>query len=186
MHELLFTSIGVSKLHWGWFAVIALSLTGCGGHPDTPRAQYVPLAQLEGIYGPLITAGNVPTPDQNGTGERLGLFRDTQSTIWGLPVSTEGDGRLVGCAPPAPRDTRITDTYPAGVTVIAATNEPTGWRGGTGKLELLLRDGRGNVHWQAVKGGQIPGAPVCWAKELPGPPPQLNYYRLAPATGAQK
>ncbi len=186
MHELLFTSLGVSKLHWGWFAVVALFLTGCSGHRETPRVRYIPLPELERVYGPIVTAGNLPTPDQNGTGDRLGLFRDAQGTIWGLPVSTESDGRLLGCSPLAPRDARITDTYPAGATVIGATNEPTGWRGGTGNLELLLRDRRGTVRWQAVKGGQIVGGPVCWVKELPGLPQQLNYYRIAPATASGK
>jgi hypothetical protein len=64
--------------------------------------------------------------------------------------------------------------------VIGSTNEPTGWRGGTGDLELVLRDKQGTIRWQAVRGGDLPGGPACWAPEIPGPPQQLHYYRLAP------
>lgn len=40
------------------------------------RATYVPISQLEPSYGQLITVSNAPTPDQHGTGDRLGIFRD--------------------------------------------------------------------------------------------------------------
>src|SRR6476646_7163845 len=133
----------VPNPHWRWVTAIAVILTACSAHKDRPRASYVPLAELEAVYGPLITAGNHPTGDQSGTGDRLGLFRDAGGTIWGLPLAVAADGTVLGCAPPAVRDAPVTDTYPAGATIIGATNEPTGWRGGTGKLELLLREPQG-------------------------------------------
>jgi hypothetical protein len=86
----------------------------------------------------MITAGNHPTANQMGTGDRLGLFRDRAGTIWGLPLAIMPDGSVVGCAPPAVRDAQVTDSYPAGATIIGATNEPTGWRGGTGKFGTPL------------------------------------------------
>ena len=147
----------VPNPHWRWVTAIAVILTACSAHKDRPRASYVPLAELEAVYGPLITAGNHPTGDQSGTGDRLGLFRDAGGTIWGLPVAIMADGTVVGC-----------------------TNEPTGWRGGTGKLELLLRDAHGNIQWRAVNGSHIDAGPVCWAQDPPGPKQRLLYYRLAP------
>src|SRR4051794_30463760 len=122
---------------------IALAVASCAGHRDRPRAPYVPLAQLEGAYGRLITAGNHPTPDQNGTGDRVGLFLDTNGTVWGLPVTIAAGGVVLGCAPPGLHDTQVTDTYPRGATILGATNAPTGWRGGTGKLEILFREANG-------------------------------------------
>src|ERR1051325_9400040 len=118
--------------------VLALALLSCGSPVHQPRAPYVPLAQLEAAYGRLITAGNHPTPDQNGTGDRVGLFLDSSGTIWGLPLAVENGGEVLGCAPNELRRAKVTDTYPAGATILGATNQPTGWRGGTGKLELLL------------------------------------------------
>ena len=132
----------VSNPHWRWATAIAVILTACSAHKDRPRASYVPLAELEAVYGPLITAGNHPTGDQSGTGDRLGLFRDAAGTIWGLPIAIMADGTVVGCAPPSVHDAPVTDSYPEASTVIGSTNEPTGWRGGTGKLELLLRTRR--------------------------------------------
>src|SRR5438876_601384 len=145
----------VFKLCCGWVATTIILLTACSTHKDRPRAQYVPLTEIESMFGPLITAGNHPTGDQSGTGDRLGLFRDAGGTIWGLPLSVAADGTVLGCAPPAVRDAPVTDTYPAGATIIGATNEPTGWRGGTGKLELLLREPKGKTLWRAVSGSHI-------------------------------
>ena len=162
--------------------VATMMLLSCGRHdPNRPRAAYVPLAQLESIYGHLITAGNHPTPDQNGTGDRVGLFLDANGTIWGLPLAAENGGEVLGCAPSELRRARVTDTYPIGASILGATNQPTGWRGGTGKLELLLRRSDGEIRWSAVNGGQTSDGPVCWAHQLPGPPQSLHYYRLAPA-----
>ena len=75
-------------------------LLACGHHyPKPPRAAYVPLSQLERVYGRLIAAGNHPTRSQNGTGDRIGLFLDGGGTKWGLPLAAEKDGEVVGCAP---------------------------------------------------------------------------------------
>jgi hypothetical protein len=162
-------------------AVAALSFAACSRHPTPSRASFVPLADLQSIYGHLITGGNHPTPDQNGTGDRLGLFLDANQTVWGLPLTTAPDGSVLACAPPGLQNAAVTDTYPATATIIGATNAPTGWRGGTGKLELLLRSAQGTIEWRSINGAHLTSGSVCWAQELPGPPQQLEYYRLAPA-----
>ena len=161
--------------------VFVTALLGCSRQPVPPQSPYVPLSQLEAQYGPLISASNHPTRYQNGTGERMGLFQERNDTVWGLPLMVATDGSVLGCAPPALHDAQVTDTFPTGATIVGATNQPTGWRGGTGKLELLLRDARGNIHWQAVKGSEIAAGPACWAQEVPGPAQPLHYYRLTPA-----
>ena len=53
----------------------------------------MPLAQIESGFGRLITAGNHPTPDQHGTGDRIGLLLDAGGTIWGLPLAVENGRR---------------------------------------------------------------------------------------------
>lgn len=161
-------------------AAVVIAFTGCGGRHEPERAPYLPLAEVELIYGRLVTAGNHPTPHQNGTGERLGLFQDANGTIWGLPLVAAGSAALMACAPPALHEAKVTDTFPAGSTILGSTNEPTGWRGGTGDLEILLRDAAGTVRWQAVHGAPLTDGPVCWAPESPGPPQPLPYYQLAP------
>jgi hypothetical protein len=88
---------------------------------------------------------------------------------------------VLACAPPDLRDAAVTDTLPGDATVIAAANEPTGWRGGTGNLELLLRNDSGDVQWRPVAGAQLKTGPVCMSPESPGPDEQLSYYRLKPA-----
>jgi hypothetical protein len=160
------------------FLLITLFFTACSSHKDRPRAPYVPLAQIEKIFGPLVTAGNHPTADQTGTGDRLGLFRDFSGTIWGLPLAVADNGSVLVCVPNTMRDAQVTDHYPAGSTVIGATNEPTGLRGGTGKL---LREEQGKIEWRPVSGSQIDVGPVCWAQDPPGPKQLLLYYRLAPS-----
>ena len=52
-------------------ATAAIAFTACGRRQGPVRAAYSPLAEVEATYGPLITAGNHPTPDQHGTGERV-------------------------------------------------------------------------------------------------------------------
>jgi hypothetical protein len=89
-------------------------------------------------------------------------------------------GAILACAPPALHNQKITDTFPPSSTVIGSTNEPTGWRGGTGELEILLRDVSGAVRAQAVRGGQVNSGPLCWSPDSPGLPQQLHYYRLSP------
>ncbi len=165
----------------GYLLPIALLFMACNRQEEKPRASYVPLSQIESSFGRLVTAGNHPTADQMGTGDRLGLFRDSGGTIWGLPLAVTKDSSVSVCAPAVLHDAPVTDHYPADSTVIGATNEPTGWRGGTGKLELLLRNGEGKIEWQAVSGAHLDGGPVCWAQDPPGPKQPLLYYRLAPS-----
>jgi hypothetical protein len=75
------------RLHiFATFASAAVAFTGCGGRHEPGHAPYAPLALVEAIYGPLITAGNHPTQDQKGTGDRVGLFQDTSGAVWGLPL----------------------------------------------------------------------------------------------------
>jgi hypothetical protein len=162
----------------------ALACTACTARRDPARVLYEPLAAVEAKYGTLITAANHPTPDQHGTGERVGLFGDRNGTVWGLPVTIARSGEILACAPPSVRDSAVTDTFPKGSVIIDSTNEPTGWRGGTGDLELLMRDVHGAVRHQAVHGAHLGSGPVCWAPQFPGSAQQLLYYRLAPA-GAQ-
>jgi hypothetical protein len=170
-------------LRWLGCLGAAIALTACAARRDPPRAPFVPLSELERTYGRLITAGNHPTPDQHGTGDRLGIFLGEGGTVWGLPLAIAEGGAVLGCAPPSVRDAAVTDTYPAESTIIGATNQPTGWRGGTGKLELLLRAPNGDIRWRAIAGGRIETGPVCWAQESPGPQQLLLYYRLAPRAG---
>jgi hypothetical protein len=166
----------------GWRVLIVLvTAAGCSRRPGPPQARYVPLAELQDTYGALITTGNHPTPDQHGTGERVGLFLDGDGRVWGLPLIIASSGAILGCAPPGLRSANVTDTIPSDTVIIGATNEPTGWRGGTGKLELLLRSPNGEIRSQTVAGGEIVGGPVCWAPELPGPPQKLQYYLITPA-----
>jgi hypothetical protein len=164
-------------------AITAIALTGCDSRKDLARAPYRPIVEVEAAYGPLITAGNHPTPNQHGTGERVGLFRDTSGTIWGFPVIMSPSGEIRACAPSSAHQAQVTDNFSAGSTVIGSTNAPTGWRDGTGQLELLLRDQRGTVRWRAVRGGRFASRSVCEAPQSPGPPQQLDYYRLAPEAG---
>jgi hypothetical protein len=160
--------------------ITAALLAGCSRRPLPPQAPYLPLSQLQPTYGELITVGNHPTPDQNGTGERLGLFRDPGGRIWGLPLTITGKGAVLGCAPPGLPTARVTDTIPRDTTIVGATNAPTGWRGGTGKLELILRNTNGEIRSQTVTGDEIQAGPVCWAPESPGPPQKLQYYLINP------
>jgi hypothetical protein len=161
-------------------AIFAAIVTACGKRHNDAPAPYIPLSEVEATYGRLITAGNHPTPGQHGTGERVGIFQDAAGDVWGLPLTIGSDGAVLACAPPHLRDAKITGIYPAGATVVGATNEPTGWRSGTGNLELLLRDSHGIIHWHSVHSAELEGRPVCWAPESPGPAQQLRYYRLAP------
>ena len=174
-HRLIFAAI----------ATAAIAFTACGRRQGPVRAAYSPLAEVEGTYGPLITAGNHPTPDQDGTGERVGLFQDASGTVWGLPLIVERNGAVLACTPPAVHEGKVTDTFPAGSTIIGSTNAPTGWRGGTGGLELLLRDTHGSITWQAIRGAPLATGPACWAPKSPGPVQPLHYYRLVPRAGDQ-
>jgi len=147
---------------YSWFVFGAyLALTACRAHPEPPLAPFVPIGDLERTYGHLITAGNHPTPDQHGTGDRVAFFLDDTGNIWGLPLATTSTGAVLACAPPALHDSKVTDTYPAGNTILGSTNEPTGWRGGTGKMELLLRGPHGDIQWRTITGARITSGVVC-------------------------
>jgi hypothetical protein len=159
-------------------AIAILLLPACRER-EQPRVDYVPLAQIEQSYGRLITVSNAPTPNQNGTGDRLGLFRDKDGTIWGLPLTENSDRGVLGCAPPNLRELPITDTLPADAEIVGAANEPTGWRGGTGKLELLLRDSAGALRWHPVSAAEVKDGPVCWTQSAPVQ--THGYYRLVKA-----
>ena len=159
---------------------VPVLFTACGGHREGPRASYLPLAEVERTYGRLISAGNHPTADQHGTGERVGLFEDVTGTVWGLPISIGVDGAVAACAPRGLHNAPVTDGFAGGSTIIGATNGPTGWRGGTGKLELLLRDSGGSIRGQSVDGAAFPDEAACGAPESPGPVQRLHYYRLTP------
>ena len=165
---------------WAAVLVTVLLLSAACRKLEQPKAAYAPIAQIEQSFGRLIATANMPTPDQNGTGDRLGLFRDDTGTIWGLPLMRDEGGNLLGCAPPMLRDAPVTDKIPAdALDIVGASNEPSGWRGGTGKLELLFRDAQGGLHWQSIASGQIGTGPVCWSQSAPVQP--LPYYRLIKA-----
>lgn len=149
-----------------------------------PHAAYVPISQLEPSYGQLITVSNAPTQDQHGTGDRLGLFKDSSGTIWGIPITIADNGDLLGCAPPLLREFAVTDTLPAdGVEIIGAANQPSGWRGGTGKLELLVRDAQGGLRLHPVAAAEVKTGPVCWSQSPLEQP--LKYYRLIKANAVK-
>lgn len=100
--------------------------------------------------------------------------------MWGIPLTIGDDRGVLGCAPPALREVPVSDTLPAdAVEIVGATNEPNGWRGGTGKLELLLRDAQGGLRWHPVASVEIKTGPVCWSQSPPEQP--LKYYRLVKA-----
>lgn len=162
-------------------ALVATLLLGSCDNARRPRASYVSISQLEPIYGRLITVSNSPTPNQHGTGDRLGLFRDDSGTVWGIPLTIAENGETLGCAPPALHQARVSDTLPADVVdIVGAVNEPSGWRGGTGELQLLVRNAQGVLRWQSVAAAEIESGPVCWSESPPEQP--LKYYRLAKAT----
>jgi hypothetical protein len=172
------------RAHLPFLAALAgavVAIEGCGAHRGPERASYVSLDEVEAAYGRLITTGNHPTPQQNGTGERIGLFEDASGTIWGIPLIVGNGGSIFACAPPELRKADVTDTFPPDSAIIGATNEPTGWRQGTGHLELVMRDAHGAIRHQVVGGSRLTAGAVCWAPQSPGPPQQLDYYRLIPS-----
>lgn len=176
----IFKRNSISSRRTRFFAIVAgavACLVGCASH-EPPQVPYISLASVEKVYGPLITAGNLPTQVQDGTGERVGFFRAATGTVWGLPLGVSNGGDTLACAPAALHDASVTDTLPAGSTIIGATNEPTGIRGGTGRLELLLRHPSGAIHWRGINGARFASAPSCWAPDAPGPKRQFFYYRL--------
>ena len=169
---------------WSGLLTTMLLFVSCNNPPKQPHAAYVPISQLEQSYGKLITVSNAPTPDQHGTGDRLGLFRDSSNTVWGIPLTIADNGELLGCAPAMLREFAVTDTLPAeNVDIIGAVNQPSGWRGGTGKLELLIRDAQGGLRLHSVASAEVKTGPVCWSQS---PPEQaLKYYRLIKANAVK-
>ena len=173
---------GQGRLASLWLAVVLLITillsASCRRQPERPRASYAPIPEIEQTFGRLFATSNLPTPDQNGTGDRLGLFRDDTGTLWGIPLTIDDNGNILGCAPPGLRDAPVTDRYPSDAgQIVGVENAPTGWRGGTGRLELIFRDSHGTLKWQPVTGGDLKSGPICWSQSPPVQP--LKYYRMA-------
>jgi hypothetical protein len=103
-------------------------------------------------YAPYL----LPTPAQHGTGERLGFFRDYAGSIWGLPLAADASAAVLACA-------------------------LTGWRGGAGELELLLRSESGKTLWHKAHGAPLGGRWTCRDPESSRPRRDLIYCRLTPA-----
>ena len=166
----------------GCCVALAALVIACGR--DRPRPSLIPSAPIAGLelrWGKLVAAANFPTGQQSGTGTRVGFFLDSTGTLWGIPLSvTPGSGRLHGCAPPELQRAPVTDSLSAEIhQVIGATNAPTGYRMGTGRLELLGRDRTGAVRLQSVAGGDLTGIAVCdTLSNLGYPKYSLPYYRL--------
>jgi hypothetical protein len=163
-------------IHLAWIALIFSA--SCRSGDRRPEAPRVPVAEIEKTFGRLISVANAPTPDQHRTGDMLGLFRADDGTIWGIPLTADENGNLLACAPPALRDAPASGTLPdKSVEIIGAANEPNGWRGGTGKLTLLLRDPQGGLRWQPIESLELKTGPVCMSQSPPVQP--LRFYRLA-------
>lgn len=174
----------LDRLRYLFLTALVAALTSCN-QQEKPRVPFVPLADVASRYGELVGVGNHPTPNQHGNGERIGLFRAADGTIWGLPLTLGKAGEILVCAAPDLSDAPVTDRLPAGgITILGTTNEPTGWRGGTGRLEIVIRDANGSVRSQTVGSGETPGLSACWAPDLVDgrtqPQQRLHYYRLAP------
>ena len=158
--------------------IAILSLSSCRHGEKNNQLPRVPVAEIEKTYGRLFAVANEPTPDQHGTGDTLGLFRDDGGTIWGIPLAEDNKGNILACAPPMLRDAPASYTLTDdSVEIIGAANEPTGWRGGTGKLALLLRNANGQLSWQPIDAIDLKGGPVCLSQSPPVQP--LRYYRIA-------
>jgi hypothetical protein len=158
--------------------IVALFIS-CSRTQERARAD-VTLSDLEKTYGRMIGVGNAPTAGQHGTGDRLGLFQDDSGTIWGIPLVIGQDNSIRGCAPPELRELPVTDTLPSDISeILGATNEPSGWRGGTGRLELVFRDSQGVVHWHAVSSAELKTQAGCMTDSPPSTP--SKFYRLAKA-----
>ena len=113
-------------------AAVGMLCSACRSPRGDAESAYLPLSEIQPEFGTLIATGNQPTRDQGGTGDRIGLFRDSAGFVWGLPISVSGDGTVRACAPMTLRGRNVTDDLPAGATIVGSTNAPTGWRGGTG------------------------------------------------------
>ena len=82
--------------------------------------------------------------------------------------------------PPMLREAPVSDTLPSDVVeIVGAANEPNGWREGTGRLGLLLRDAQGKLRWHLVESVEIKTGPLCWSQSEPVQ--ILKHYRLVNA-----
>jgi len=146
---------------------------GCHRGNEPGLSPYVSVTELEPTAGRLIAVGNRPTADQHGTGERIGFFQDAKGAVRGLPIRLADDGSVLACAPPSLDRLPVTDALGEGTTVIGTVNEPTGWRGGTGKLELVLGDAKG-IHWKEISGTHFAWTTTCDSGPLREQHPRLN------------
>jgi hypothetical protein len=153
-------------------AAVGMLCSACRSPRGDAESAYLPLSEIQPEFGTLIATGNQPTRDQGGTGDRIGLFRDSAGFVWGLPISVSGDGTVRACAPMTLRGRNVTDDLPAGATIVGSTNAPTGWQGGTGVLELVFRDAGGSIRSRKLHGGALDGKAKCGSRPL-------HYYRLA-------
>ena len=161
---------------YGLICFIFIFAVGC--ETEVPPDTYtMSIAEIKKNYGRLVTVANMPAPNQNGTGDRLGLFRDETGTFWGLPLTKDENGNVIGCVPAGLKESPVTDTLPADTKeILGATNEPTNWRGGTGNLELMLRKNNGDLMWHSVKEAKSQLEPQCWSQS--SPKQTLPYYRI--------
>jgi hypothetical protein len=90
------------------------------------------------------------------------------------------NGAVFVCVPPWLHHAKVTDTYPADAIVIGATNQPTGHREGTGKLELVMRGPNDETKLLGVNAGEMADEAVCWSRNMPLETRPLQYYRLMP------
>jgi len=174
---------GAKKVILAACLAFSVLLLGSCRAEKRPEVRRVPVAEIEKTYGRLFAVANEPTADQHGTGDRIGLFRDDSGTVWGIPLAIDGSN-VLACAPPALRDAPPSDTIPdSSFEIIGAANEPTGWRGGTGKFGLLLRDTQGQLSWRPVAAVDLKTGPVCLSQSEPVQP--LIYYRLVRQSAAK-
>jgi hypothetical protein len=92
------------------------------------------------------------------------------------------NGAVLVCVPPGLHYTKVTDTYPADARVIGATNQPTGHREGTGKLELVMQGPNDEIKLLGVNAGEMADEAVCWSRNMPleARPLSIIGLRLAP------
>ncbi len=173
-----FGIISATKLFIGLSLIfLAALLSACEKEPPPPSTYTISAEDLEKRFGKIIEVANIPTPDQHGTGDKMGLFHDKQDTFWGVPVSVGENQSLVGCAPPELEKAPVSDTLPSDtVEIVGVTNEPTAWRGGTGELKLVLRTSQNKLRWHTVKSITLETDSVCWSKSEPVQ--ALKFYRL--------
>jgi hypothetical protein len=173
-----FGHIRATKLIIGLSLIFLIALfSACKKGPPPPSTYKISAEDLEKRFGQIIEVANIPTPDQHGTGDKMGLFHDNDNTFWGVPVSVGENQNLVGCAPPELEKAPVSDTLPSDtVEIVGATNEPTAWRGGTGELKLLLRTSQYKLRWHTVKALELETDSVCWSKSEPVQ--VLKFYRL--------